>query len=84
MIPETNPLQAHFSLDSRPPFRLMSHGTRLPSHKRDVSWYDDKVHQNHDNAARDDGIAEPNPWHSRGELTRMPAIARSRLSSLKR
>ena len=30
MIPETNPLQAHFSLDSRPPFRLMPHWTRLP------------------------------------------------------
>ena len=29
MIPETNPLQAHFSLDSRPPFRLMSHWTTL-------------------------------------------------------
>ena len=29
MIPETNPLQAHFSLDSRPPFRLMSHWTAL-------------------------------------------------------
>ena len=29
MIPETNPLQAHFSLDSHPPFRLMSHWTRL-------------------------------------------------------
>ena len=27
--PETNPLQAHFSLDSRPPFRLMSHWTTL-------------------------------------------------------
>ena len=29
MIPKTNPLQAHFSLDSRPPFRLMSHWTTL-------------------------------------------------------
>ena len=39
MIPETNPLQAHFSLDSRPPFRLMSHWTTLSRSSNETYCY---------------------------------------------